>query len=1071
MGKENPWGSLNSGTTMFSPTNQFSFSPQINNDYNSIGTNMSHSYSDIPNLNREGMSFSDYSNLAKNTSFGDGKMKYMFKAGSAWADSDAGKNVMGKVGAGIAGASAIAEATLANSRVLNKDKYSNEIKSFANNARLDANNASYNYGGSNNNILSQVANNSINKINAMGNVSLSNLRPSKASQWGNVGKAAIAGFTSGAKMGGGLGAIIGTGVGILSSSLGSIFGRKKAKKQRDEFNRQIANANAVANHSFAVNNAVNSSNLNNAINNNNMESSLNSQAKLFALGGNISPNDFNLANTMMNNNLMSSYNKTAFDMPTNLYAVGGEMPMQQGGGISEVNNGGTHEQNPYEGVPIGIDANGMPNLVEEGEVIWRGADDNRVNKSLMDKGNVGNTDYVFSNRLKPSQTLLNEVNIPIKQSKSKDDKDKKSYADLAKEVNKELKERPNDPIAKNTVNANLSKLRDAQEDDRARMEMEQARKILASGMAGMMGNGMNTAPNVNDMQNNVPEQIPQEQTMMQQPNDLSMYNRSGNEMLGQQMACGGAIKHGYGDPIFRPILQNNNYSNMGTGNYSVGTDGYGFSTNPQVMLSNYENQQSNIPLMAKEPTKWNYRPTLLIEPDGTMRQKTREDWLYGSQYYNNWRQSHPEVFATTPTQTAQPITTPSTSTPIAQNTYLQNMAVNGAPTMFTKYGLEGNGVWDNILTLPDGMKSFGVSNRYSVSKPISFQKVGGLTEPNQGVAKSNITNKPEVEDVEFVEKDNKKPQQDRGDNEETMGIDFRPKQTFTRYAPVIGGAVNVLEDMTGKNDPDKSLVNQLDAEARKGNYMPISPDPIGDYLTYVPFDINYGTNKLNATTEASRRNINNATNGMAVRALAHNAVNDYTSMIGSGELQRQAYEYNLGQRKTVGEFNKDTNKFNSTQNLEAQRANQQALASLKQYNLTGLGEAARLNYQMDMDNLSRKQANMTSLLNNLGEVGRDNLNYNMAMSNPALYYGMDTNGNINYKFNGKGSRYETDLQKKQRIDKEYQAYKDKFANSKKDSSKFLEKEAWMKKKGYLANGGVIKRSKTDSYLNNYALNL
>ena len=40
--------------------------------------------------------------------------------------------------------------------------------------------------------------------------------------------------------------------------------------------------------------------------------------------------------------------------------------------------GGTHEQNPLGGIPIGKDKNGTPNLVEEGEVKWN--------------------DYIFSNR-------------------------------------------------------------------------------------------------------------------------------------------------------------------------------------------------------------------------------------------------------------------------------------------------------------------------------------------------------------------------------------------------------------------------------------------------------------------------------------------------------------------------------------------------------------------------------------------------------------------------------------------------------------------------------------------------
>lgn len=63
------------------------------------------------------------------------------------------------------------------------------------------------------------------------------------------------------------------------------------------------------------------------------------------------------------------------------HAFGGDL-MTHGAdfdtGLILVGNGGTHEENPNEGVPMGMDSEGIPNLVEEGEVIFN--------------------DYVFSNR-------------------------------------------------------------------------------------------------------------------------------------------------------------------------------------------------------------------------------------------------------------------------------------------------------------------------------------------------------------------------------------------------------------------------------------------------------------------------------------------------------------------------------------------------------------------------------------------------------------------------------------------------------------------------------------------------
>lgn len=124
------------------------------------------------------------------------------------------------------------------------------------------------------------------------------------------------------------------------------------------------------------------------------------------------------------------------------HAYGGPL-LTQGGiwsnGVTFIDNGGTHEQNPYDGVQMGVDNQGIPNLVEQGEVVWN--------------------DYVFSNRLKPSKEMK-------KKNKYKGD----TFADIAKEIQKESEERPNDWISNNGLEAGLSKLAALQEGIRERKE-------------------------------------------------------------------------------------------------------------------------------------------------------------------------------------------------------------------------------------------------------------------------------------------------------------------------------------------------------------------------------------------------------------------------------------------------------------------------------------------------------------------------------------------------------------------------------------------------------------------------
>ena len=127
-------------------------------------------------------------------------------------------------------------------------------------------------------------------------------------------------------------------------------------------------------------------------------------------------------------------------------------------GQTIVGNGGTHEENSYEGVPMGMDAEGNPNLVEQGEVIFN--------------------DYVFSNRLFADGGLLESFNLP----KSYDGH---SFAAIAEKLGDEAKERPNDPISKRGLLNSMSRLQQAQETVRQQTQESQEGVQYAHG--GRMG--------------------------------------------------------------------------------------------------------------------------------------------------------------------------------------------------------------------------------------------------------------------------------------------------------------------------------------------------------------------------------------------------------------------------------------------------------------------------------------------------------------------------------------------------------------------------------------------------------
>lgn len=123
-------------------------------------------------------------------------------------------------------------------------------------------------------------------------------------------------------------------------------------------------------------------------------------------------------------------------------------------GVTVVGEGGSHEENPLSGVPMGLAPDGQPNLVEEGEVVFN--------------------NYVFSNRLHPTEKMLKQYNIPLKYKDH-------TFASIAEKINKEPKERPNDPIAKRGLLANMGKLMQAQEEVRAKKEARQGTQFALGG--------------------------------------------------------------------------------------------------------------------------------------------------------------------------------------------------------------------------------------------------------------------------------------------------------------------------------------------------------------------------------------------------------------------------------------------------------------------------------------------------------------------------------------------------------------------------------------------------------------
>ena len=223
--------------------------------------------------------------------------------------------------------------------------------------------------------------------------------------------------------------------------------------------------------------------------------------------------------------------------------------------------------------------------------------------------------------------------------------------------------------------------------------------------------------------------------------------------------------------------------------------------------------------------------------------------------------------------------------------------------------------------------------------------------------------------------------------------DNSSKLSWLRYAPVVGAAIGLGQNLFSK--PDYTSADAiLEAANQAGNYTPVGYTPIGNYLQYRPFDRNFYLNKLNAQAGATRRAIMNTTSPSRNAALL---AADYNAQGRLGDLARQAEEYNLAQRQAVETFNRGTNMANAEMGLKAAMANQEAALKARSSRLSGVAQAMAVRDAVDARRGASMSANLTNFFNSLGDIGREEYSRNMIMSNPALYYSIDSKGNVTYK--------------------------------------------------------------------------
>lgn len=221
---------------------------------------------------------------------------------------------------------------------------------------------------------------------------------------------------------------------------------------------------------------------------------------------------------------------------------------------------------------------------------------------------------------------------------------------------------------------------------------------------------------------------------------------------------------------------------------------------------------------------------------------------------------------------------------------------------------------------------------------------------------------------------------------------------YMRYAPAVGAGINALTDLIGStNKYDYSNIDLIQDVI--DNLQTVSYKPVGNYLTYRPFDRNFYINKLNSQASATRRAIEGLSGGNRATKIAGIVASDYNTQGRLGDLARQAEEYNLAQRERVEAFNRGTNQFNSEMGLRVGQINKQN----DELRLKSAITQAQLRDQIDSAVSAARSANLNNFLDSLGDIGREETIFNLINSNPGFRYRYTgRTGNIGYKIRSKG---------------------------------------------------------------------
>ncbi len=699
--------------------------------------------------------------------------------------------------------------------------------------------------------------------------------------------------------------------------------------------------------------------------------------------------------------------------PFSTFALGGDMQTNGAdwsNGLTHIDAGGTHEESPYDGVQLGISReNGQPNLVEEGETIF--------------------DDYVFSRRIKPDARTKKKFHV----GKNADI----SFADLSKKLEKESEERPNDAISQAGLTKQMHELADEQERQKAEQQQKEVQDAFAQlppeqqqaimQQVAMEEQQAAQAQQAQQLSAEQQQQLAQQQPDAQQVVDEQMQQPQMEEA--QMAACGGKLnrfdkggdmkrkiysllglhtdsdfdKWAYDQKLdkitdWENILQNKQFLDAIEGSNPVLADaiakGYDFgayvpSKNNKLTfdfkhggwgLEDYKAWNGSTDAAWQEAVKKGLvKEGMNSEEIGkalsqTDAYKRGSDWLRADE--NNRLSYLQSIFNS---EDAPKAARDYAAKYVDKNGWLKD-AKRDYQTIFEDPN--GTGVRNThpgtYWKTPDEMLRDKNTGNFVVNDDGTIEEIIGDV-PKDWANAGNYSWQDAKSDYtyNYYKRPSASGALDGSNSTPTEENTLEPKHkpTWGRYAGLFGPAVGLGMQAMGIGKPDYS---KLDAAVEASSGVPALAhyQPIGNYIGYRPMDIWYEQNRLNANSRATDRAIMNNGSPLGTK-MAGLLANGYNNQISSGNLYRQALEYNDAQRQKVMEFNRGTDIFNAQAFNDTSKTNAQLQNNHRNFKAQMMMDAARQRMASDAAWNQGIYGNVSGLFKGLSDWGKENAQHNM----------------------------------------------------------------------------------------------